>query len=401
MTDTVYNLEIWKKSLQHDANGNPRRNLQNVAEALTKAPEFAGKLGYDLLKCRPMILDSMPWDERDEPRQVEETDIAETLRWLQVAGLPIQSERPVEMAYLVVCNETKYHPVRDYLDGLKWDGTPRITGWLPTYMGTSETDYTQTVGRKFLISAVARALKPGCKVDTMLVLEGPQGKRKSQSLQELAGPWVLENLSDMKSKEGRQQIQGFWLIEESELASMYRSEVEQIKQFISQRVDVFRPPYGKVPREFPRQCVLVGTTNSDAYLRDPTGNRRFWPVKCGQIQLRALRRDRDQLWAEAVAAYRDGATWWLTDDEQEHAAQEQDARRVRHPWERAIADWIRLNPCDEYTTLQILERALDKTVDRMTETDGRIVAQIMRTLGYTSASRALVAGKRTPKWVLE
>jgi predicted P-loop ATPase len=218
----------------------------------------------------------------------------------------------------VVAQDTPYHPVREYLKALKWDGTPRLQIWLAEYLG-AEADpvYLAAVGRKFLISAVARVIQPGCQVDHMLVLEGPQDLGKSRTARALARypEWFTDDMPDIHDKDAALQLSGRWIVELAELAALRRSELEGMKAFITRPVDVFRPPYARRTVGVPRQSVFVGTTNEAHYLRDPTGNRRFWPVPCSLIDIDALECDRDQLWAEALHALHAGEAWHLTREE--------------------------------------------------------------------------------------
>jgi putative DNA primase/helicase len=290
---------------------------------------------------------------------------------------------------LSIASENAFNPLQGYLNGLEWDGIERIDTWLVANLGAEDIPFVRVVGRKFLISAVARALHPGCKVDTMLVLEGNQGIGKSMTLQALGEPWVLEELSDMKSKDCKQDIQGHWLVEVSELDAMKRNEVETVKAFIAKQVDTFRPSYGRFSKQHPRQCVLVGTTNSNAYLRDHTGNRRFWPVKCGRTDLDALRRDRDQLWAEALTAYREGEHWWLESAETELAREEQAKRFEYDVWQDAVNDWLDSTTKSQVSGLDIMEDCLDLPRSQQNVVTGRRISQIMTQAGWKRSEKRL------------
>jgi predicted P-loop ATPase len=228
------------------------------------------------------------------------------------------------------------------LNGLVWDSEQRLDTWALTYLGTSDTPLHRAFGSLWAISAVARIMQPGAKVDHMLILEGPQGARKSTALKVLAGTdWFTDELAEIGSKDAAQQMRGVWVVEIAELDAIGRAEVSRIKAFLSRTVDRYRPPYERYVIDVPRQCVFAGSVNPDTYLRDETGNRRFWPVRCGTIDLDALRRDRDQLWAEAVARYRQGAIWWLQDPMLIAMADEVQAERMQSDaWEGLIERWI-------------------------------------------------------------
>ena len=232
--------------------------------------------------------------------------------------------------------------MREYLNRLHWDGTPRLEGWTVTHLGAEDTPLNRAFGSLWMISAVARIMQPGSKADHMLILEGPQGAKKSTALAVLAGDgWFTDELAEIGSKDAALQMRGVWIIEIAELDAIGRAEVSRIKAFLSRTVDRYRPPYDRYVVDVPRQCVFAGSVNPDTYLRDETGNRRFWPVRCGRIDLDALRRDRDQLWAEAVVRYREGAIWWIDDRDLITAANvEQEARVQPDAWHALIERWL-------------------------------------------------------------
>jgi predicted P-loop ATPase len=231
-----------------------------------------------------------------------------------------------------ICASNSYHPVKDYLQSLEWDGEPRLNRWLQTYLGAEgDEGYLSAVGKKFLVAAVARVYEPGKKFDHMPIFEGLQGKGKSTVGRILAGEkWFYDSELNLHDKDSALNLQGQWIVEMGELANINRADVRTIKSFITRQVDKVRPPYGKRMVESPRQCVFFGTTNDDSYLKDKTGNRRFWPVKIpdhNEIDLEGLREDRDQLWAEALFTYDMGEILYL-DKDLESVAKEVQASRV-------------------------------------------------------------------------
>lgn len=285
-------------------------------------------------------------------------------------------------AITLIASHNKFNPLQDHLNSLKWDGVGRIRSLLPTYFGASDTPYHQTIGAKFTVSAIARAMQPGCKVDTVLILEGKQGIQKSSSIAALAGnDWFTDELPDLSSKDAAIQLVGKWIVEVSELSAFNRSDTETVKKFMSRSTDRFRAPYGKVALDHPRNTVFVATTNDDYYLKDSTGNRRFWPVKCGQIDLEAIKRDRDQLWAEAVAAYRDGMQWWLTDNETTFAETEQDARRDVDPWEERVASIAKIMG-DHPVTMDMICNQLGIAFERRNAATNGRVSKCLKLNGY-------------------
>jgi hypothetical protein len=237
-----------------------------------------------------------------------------------------------------------FHPVVDYLDTLNWDGTPRLDGWLSTYLQASDTQYTRHVGTIMLVAAVRRVRQPGCKFDEMVVLESDQGKAKSSALAVLAvhEDWFSDDLPlNAEAKLVIERTQGRWIIEAGELKGMSPKGVEHLKGFLSRRRDSSRMAYGRITHDAPRHFIVVGTTNDDKYLVDNTGNRRFWPVRVGDIDLEALARDRDQLWAEAATREAAGETIRLDRALWQAAALEQDERRVVDPFVAPLAEVFR------------------------------------------------------------
>jgi predicted P-loop ATPase len=237
------------------------------------------------------------------------------------------------------CLDNIFDPVRDYLDALQWDGIKRLDDWLIRYCQAEDTLLNRAIGRKMLIAAVRRVRSPGCKFDYIVVLEGSQGVGKSSLLKLLAGE---DNFSDneilgLYKREQQEAIQGIWIYELAELEGMSKSEVTKVKLFASKTVDAARPAYGRSRVDRPRRCIFVGTTNEETYLRDTTGNRRFWPVRVGKIDLGAMAQDRDQLWAEAAVAETGGEPLVIHEALWPDAAREQKAREELDPWEDTLA----------------------------------------------------------------
>jgi predicted P-loop ATPase len=246
------------------------------------------------------------------------------------------------------------------------------------------------VGSRFLISAVARIYRPGCKADYALILEGRQGLGKSTALRVLFDGddrgWFTDEIADIGSKDSAIQLRGAWIVELAELDAMKRADVSRLKAFISRTNDRYRPPYGRTVVDVPRQCVFAGSVNDDEYLRDSTGGRRFWPVKCAdeKCDVRGLHQAREQIWAEAVARYRTpGTIWYLREEDLAAAAAEEQAdRQQQHPWLERISAWLRDNPSTEdgVTVGTILSEALGKRTENWTDGDKVQVGKCMATL---------------------
>ena len=290
-------------------------------------------------------------------RAVEDSDLfrmAEHIETSYGCGCTVPVAR-IREAVEAVARERPFHPVRDWLSGLRWDRTARIDTLLPVFFGGQDDEDTRAVGKNLLIGSVARIFDPGAKLDTMVVLEGDQGSRKSSSLQTLFGAdWVAEMKATPDSRDFEAALIGLWCIEFADLEGMGRTDRNRIKMQLSTRSDWVRLAYRRDPARYPRQCIFVSTANDNDYLRDPTGARRFWPVRCGKIDLESLDRDRDQLWAEAVHRYRAGETWWEVPDQ---AKDEQEERYQFDSWEEIIAPW--LTGRSEVTTTEILRDCLE------------------------------------------
>jgi predicted P-loop ATPase len=328
--------------------------------------------------------------------------VVSTQEWLQHNGIAGVSRETVRDAVSVRAREHSYHPVRDYLESLKWDGTPRTSTWLTTCLGAEATEYSKAIGEMFFISMVARIFKPGCKVDYMPVLEGIQGEAKSAACKILAGGYFSDDLPDISDKDSKQHLRGKWLIEIAEMHAFSKAESELLKKFITREVEQYRPPHGRFEVDEPRQVVFLGTTNRERYLRDETGNRRFWPVKVGTIDLQKLTQDRDQLFAEAVHLYRQGKQWWPDKKfEQEHIAPEQDDRYEGDVWELTIAAWLLKphpltgKPWETVTIGEVAVGALEMEIKRVGRADQTRIAAILTYLGWERGKRT----KATVPWV--
>lgn len=333
----------WTSLLRIDASGAPERNEANVITALSLDAAFAGALMFDEFSQEIIVARALPWDPAgtSHPRPWGDADDVRCAEWLQRHEINVPPV-VVGRSVVAVSRNIRIHPVRDYLETLAWDGTHRLDTWAVAYLGAEDTPLHRSVGALWMISAVARIMQPGCKADHMLILEGPQGIRKSTALKVLASePWFTDELAELGSKDAAQQMRGIWIIEMAELDAIGQADVSRIKAFLSRTTDRYRPPYERYVVTVPRQCVFAGTVNPDTYLRDETGNRRFWPLRCGDIDLDGLRRDRDQLWAEAVARYHAGAPWWIEDRTLvAEASAAQEARYQGDAWDARIERWL-------------------------------------------------------------
>lgn len=259
----------------------------------------------------------------------------------RVYGLDF-GERHIRDAAIQLCLKNQFNPVTDYLADLQWDGAPRLARWVVDYLGCDDTPFNREVGRLTLIAAVRRARFPGTKFDQIVVLEGSQGTYKSTAVRILAGEenYSEQNILNAGDKEQQEAVQGVWLYEIAELAGMRRTETERVKQFASRTVDRARPAYGRFRVDRKRTCIFIATTNQQSYLKDETGNRRFWPLETRRIDIDGLQRDRDQLWAEAALQEAAGASLHLDSKLWRDAAAEQHKRIEEDHWEEAIEAYL-------------------------------------------------------------
>lgn len=373
----------WKAGLQTARNGEYKGNLANIVHALEHAPELVGTVQLDTFTRRMMLCRRPPWArEPFSPRAWVDADDGELLAWLQHAGIPATATTTVTEAVRVVATRHSLDSLAEYLNGLRWDGIERLSYWLTAYLGADGTPLVSAMGRKFLISAVARGLDPGCQVDHALILESErQGEGKTEAIRILGGEWTQEHLPDLHTKDAEAALAGVWIVEISELSALRRSEAEAIKSFLTRRVDRYRPAYGRHVISQTRRCVFIGSTNESRYLKDATGNRRFWPVIVGEVRLEQLRRDRDQLFAEAVVAYRADERWHFIDGDLQRQAELEQARRLdEDPWLQKIANY--LGRRSETTTHSLLD-LLDIPLGARAGGHGKRIGSIMRQLGWT------------------
>jgi len=382
----------WEKYLQHDDRGQPVANLANAALVLRRDEDMRNLLCYDEMLRHTILLRKVPKSKGGSaiyPRPMQDADVSAVQEWLQRNKLRRLGRETAQQAIEMVAGERSTHPVRDYLKSLKWDNAKRLDTFLPIYFGTESTPYTRSIGRWFLIAMVARIMRPGCKCDYMLVLEGEQGARKSSACAILAGKWFSDSLPDLHRNDGvrlSMHLRGKWVVEVAELSSIGKAEAGALKAFLTQTEERYLPKYGRNEVIEPRQCVFIGTTNKAAYLRDETGGRRFWPVKVGRVDTDALQRDRDQLFAEAATAFRRGDRWWPdTAFEKEHIKPQQELRFEDDAWETAIADWLfAQNKC---TVAEVARSALGFQTSRISTSDQRRITFALERLGWRQGKR--------------
>jgi predicted P-loop ATPase len=324
--------------------GAPAKTTDNVLIILENDPLLKGRIAFDEFANRGVSLGPLPWDSRAERRQWTDVDDAGLRHYLE-RTYGITGKDRIFDAVALCAHKHTFNEVRDYLTGLEWDGVKRLDTLLIDYLGAKDTPYTRAVIRKALTAAVARAMHPGCKYDYMPILAGPQGLGKSTFLRLLGRRWYSDSLQTFEGKEASEMIQGIWINELGELNGLTKSETNAVKQFLSRVEDIYREPFGRRTKAYPRRCVFFGTTNDTEFLRDRTGNRRFWPVDVGvqsptKNVFKQLEEEVPQIWAEAFCYWQLGETLYLTGEVEEEAKQEQESHRESSAKEGVIREFV-------------------------------------------------------------
>lgn len=357
----VFDLDAsgdWLGKIKVNGKGEPLRTIDNILLILNNDPKLAGKIVFDKFANRVAITGNLPWRECKSKRFSDtcwrDTDDS-GLRYYLECTYGITGKDKIFDGFALCAEAHSIHRVKDYLQSLCWDGVKRIDSLLIDYLGAQDSLYTREACRKTLIAAVARIMQPGVKFDNILILAGKQGAGKSTFAKVLGGEWHNDSLHDFRGKEACEQIQGYWIIELGELTGFSKAESNEIKQFVSRQEDVYREPYGRRTGSFPRQCIFIGTTNDNHFLRDLTGNRRFWPVDIGIVEptkdiFTQLVLERDQIWAEAVAAYMLGESVCLSKAANSEAVDAQESHSEINPKVGVITEFLeRKIPSDWYS----------------------------------------------------
>ena len=394
MMADVIPLNAWKGKLASSRQGY-KNNMTNLMLCLQNIKELGATIRWNELAERT------EWNGHP----LQDANLVDIRLILEAHGL----EPKVSDILPAVTRHSKdnaFHPVRDYLRSLKWDGTPRLDHWMTLTLGAPSTQFVKSVGRKTLIAAVARAFKPGCKVDTVLVLEGPQGIKKSTAIAALFGPeYTAEsvNLFDQHNKMVMSMM-GAWCVELAEFIAITRKDENQVKGMLSMRTDKVVLPYAKIASEHPRQCIFFGTINpgQGGYLTDSTGNRRYWPVAVTKADIEMIEDRRDQIWAEAYKAFRDGEAWWLSEEEEALARTEVEKREEYDVWDEILHSKL-VNAGVVSTTIAAALQAIGVPNDRMGRKESDRVADSLRRLGYKSkdGKERLPDGRRKSVLIFE
>lgn len=359
---TPDNIEWIKKLAINPNTGKPAQSVDNVLTILENDPNLKGKFVFDEFSNRNYVTGPLPWNNYPYTRIMTDTDDA-GIRYYIEKAYGITGKERIYDATLLCLNKNKINSVQNYIKSLKWDGEKRLDTLFVDYLGAEDTPYTRAVTRKSLVAAIARAMTPGVKYDTMVILTGPQGIGKSTLLRLLGKQWFNNSLSTFEGKEAQEVIQGSWIIELDELNGMSRSEESAVKSFLSRCEDIFREPYGRRTGIYPRRCVFFGTTNDDEFLRDQTGGRRFWPIKVGinpptKSVFECLGEEVDQIWAEAFTYWQLGETLILTGETAETARVLQEAFTEKSTKEGVIRDFLQRPIPEDWDERTLAQRRL-------------------------------------------
>lgn len=379
--------------LQENADGRLLPSYYNLALILQGDAWWEDRMRWDEFRAVALFRPGVG-DEWVELADEHERDVA---LHLAASWRTNFSRETLHEGLIWWAEQHRVHPVRRFLRASRWDGVRRLDTLLEHYFKCEPDGVSAPMGRKWLISACARVFEPGCKVDTMLVLAGGQGSQKSTGFAALAGPeWFSDAEMDLRNPaDAAMLLRGAWMYEFGELDTLRRGEVTTVKAFLSRQVDRYRAPYGRNPANWPRQGILVGSTNEAAFLPDTTGNRRFWVRRVlpgAAIDVEALRRDREQIWAEAFALYQEGRGkpyhWWLTPEEEALASEGAEQHQIEHPWVDALRGWLDTQPTWSRPTTGELLQAVGLDTAKARGGDARALAEVMRQLGYRNTRRS-------------
>ncbi|NSW93007.1 MAG: virulence protein E, partial [Firmicutes bacterium] len=349
--------DSWKEQLEfHHKTGDLLPTANNI-ELILSHGEWHGVLAYDAFRNTEVIKNDLPWRKKERPHRLYEPWLGEDDdrrdHWFN-KNYGFSSGVTIKKAFTEVTRRNKFHPIKSYVESRVWDGIERAEAIFIDYLGAPDTHYIRQVTRKMLLAAIKRLYEPGCKFDYMLVLIGPQGAGKSSILAKLGGEWSSDSLKNFENKEAGEHLQSGWIFEIGELSAMKRSEIEEVKLFLSKTEDRYRVAYDRVVSDFPRKCVFFGTTNNREFLRDPTGNRRFWPVELNpkKAKYSHWKHLTDelviQIWAEVLCWFKAGETLELDEQAAIEANHQQAQHMESDPREGIIQEWLETPVQDEW-----------------------------------------------------
>ena len=352
----------WLPKLTKDSQGRYEKTINNAVVVLENDPLLKGRIVTDEFASCGMILGRVPWDQREEKRRWKDVDDAGFYRYVEVF-YGLTGREKLDNALMLVSAQNRINDVKQYLQGLTWDGVKRLDTLLSEYLGAEDTAYTRAVMRKSLCAAVGRAVTGGIKYDYMPIFTGPQGIGKSTFLRILGKDWFSDSLTTFEGKEAAELIQGTWINEIGELSAFTKQETQVIKQFLSKTDDIYRAAYGRRTDKYPRRCVFFGTSNDSEFLKDATGNRRFWPVDVGVHPAKKsvwnqLPLEVDQIWAEAYLYWTMGEPLYLPNEIETLAKDQQEKHRESSGKEGIILDFLEREIPSNWETLDLQKRRI-------------------------------------------
>ena len=383
-------LEIpaWYHLMGLKEGGVPLPTVANALVIFENDPALTDLLAYNVFSHRVVLAKAPPstttgkTTEGPFPRSWEEADLGLVLAYFQRQYAGGFTAQAVQTAMQTNATLHPFHPVREWLAGLSWDGEMRLQFWLEEAFGCEGELYQRTIAVKFCVAAVRRVRRPGCKFDSMLILEGAQDLGKSRACRALFGDdWFTDALPEISTKDACAALEGVWGVELGEIEHLIRSEPETVKAFLSRQIERYRPPYGRAVVDRPRQCVLIGTTNRDDYARDSTGNRRYWPIRVKKADVDWIVDNRDQLWAEAAVMEAAGEPLWLDDHTvRDQASEQQAARSDEDPWEIRVLRWVGVRRSVQIP--EILVECLNLPSERQDKRAQMRIADLLRRNGW-------------------
>lgn len=355
--DQVEDDEIsteWLKKLEYTEQGKLRSTISNFSLIIENEPLLKGKIAYNEFSNRAVVIGQLPWRKKGNMGDWNDTDDSGLREFIE-KYYGISSTAKCADALALSFENHSFHPIKDYLESLTWDGVERVNTLFIDYLGAEDNSYVRTVARKIIVAAVARVFVPGIKFDNMPVLAGPQGMGKSTIIKKIGQQWYSDSLTTVSGKEAYEQLQGVWILEMGEMMATKKADIEATKHFLSKTEDIYRVAYGRRTSRFSRQCIFIGTTNDREFLRDKTGNRRFWPIDVGIVPHKKSVFDDlnqyeiDQVWAEAVDLWRAGEKLYLTGEEEKEAKKQQEEHSEESAKAGLIEEYLnRLLPEDWY-----------------------------------------------------
>ena len=351
----------WVKELSYNFQGKLKSTISNFLVTIENEPLLKGSIAYNEFSNRAVVINKLPWRSKDNKSDWSDIDDSGLREFIE-KYYGLSSTAKCADALALSFEKHSYHPIKDYLNSLTWDSVKRIDTLFIDYLGAEDKVYIRTVTRKIIVAAVARVFVPGIKFDNMPVLSGPQGIGKSTLIKKLGKDWYSDSLTTVQGKEAYEQLQGVWMIEMGEMMATKKADIEATKHFLSKTEDIYRVAYGRRTSRFPRQCIFIGTTNDSEFLRDRTGNRRFWPVDVGvaphtkNVWEDLNKYEVDQIWAEAVELWKNKEPLHLNKEEEKEAAQQQDSHSEESAKAGLIEEYLNKPLPDDWYNLDISQK---------------------------------------------